>query len=81
MTISKILFQTSKTNQELYIVSMIQSMLPDTWKYLHFTDDAILDFFNLNPIPEFPDIIAKFNSYKNKVFLRTHSGKTRNGFK
>jgi len=30
------------------------------WTYEHYTDDDIIAFFGENPVPEFPNVIAKF---------------------
>jgi hypothetical protein len=30
------------------------------WTYEHYTDDDIVAFFGENPVPEFPNVIAKF---------------------
>ena len=63
-SIPKIFFQTSKKPLENKISRMIKRKLNKDWKYLHFTDDQIIDFFKENPIWEFPEIINKFNSLK-----------------
>ena len=62
--IPKIIFQTSKNKRPLsYIIEMIKNKALD-WKYIHFTDLEIINFFINNPIKEFPNIIKKFKSIK-----------------
>lgn len=59
--IPKVIFQTSRNNQDQYIVDMIKSHSPG-WEYKHFKDDDILQFFKENPLDEFPNIKDKFLS-------------------
>jgi len=63
-SIPKIVFQTSKLKPEAYVLDQIKLFSGPQWSYFHFDDNAILDFFNKNPIPDFPDVISKFNSFK-----------------
>lgn len=60
--IPKIIMQTSIEKTEQYIIDLINKYAPD-WKYIHFTDSEIIQYFNDNPIEEFPNIIDKFNSF------------------
>ena len=60
--ISKIIMQTSKVDQKLYVKNMIMNKCIG-YEYLHFVDDDIIDFFNNNAIDEFPNIINVFNSF------------------
>lgn len=60
--IPKVIVQTSRKKPEQYIVDMVKARSPG-WDYLHFTDDEILVFFSENPIPEFPNVIAKFYTF------------------
>jgi hypothetical protein len=62
MTIPKVIFQTSYKPLPDYIPGLIEAQCPG-WKYLHFLDADILKFFEDNPLEEFPDIAAKFNSF------------------
>ena len=62
MIIPKIFVQTSRSKPEKYIVDMIQSKIPG-WKYLHYNDAEIIEFFKQNPIVELPNIIEKFYSF------------------
>lgn len=59
--IPKIIFQTSINKPEQYVVDKILSKC-DGWRYIHFTDNDVLQFFNENPIEEFKNIIVKFNN-------------------
>jgi hypothetical protein len=61
MKISKILFQTSKEKPKQYVIDLIKKNINNDWQYLHFDDSEIVSFFNDNPLPEFPNIIDKFN--------------------
>ncbi len=65
MGIPKIFFQTSKTPINLYVKQLIESQLTNDWRYLWFSDNDILNFFIENPLPEFPNIIEKYNSFTN----------------
>jgi len=62
--IPKILFQTSKNPIESYVQNTIQSHIP-LWKYLYFNDNDIINFFKLNPLEEFANIIEKFDNLLN----------------
>jgi hypothetical protein len=61
--IPKIIFQTSVNKPNEYLVNMIKNLSPD-WRYIHFNDNEIIDFFKNNYLEEFPNIIEKFNSIK-----------------
>lgn len=60
MTIPKIIFQTSKTKPEQYVIDKISEKCND-WKYTHYDDVEAIQFFDENYIEEFKDIISKFN--------------------
>jgi hypothetical protein len=64
--IPKTIFQTGKNKQDEYIENTILSFCniprPD-WEYKYFTDSECIDFFNDNPLEEFPDIVNKFKSF------------------
>lgn len=57
--IPKIFMQTSRQAPPSYVVDMIRERCPG-WTYQHYTDDDVITFFAENPIPEFPNMIAKF---------------------
>lgn len=61
--IPKILLQTSKEKLEQYVLDTNTDFFHD-WQYLHFVDSEIIEFFENNPLKEFPDIIEVFNSIK-----------------
>ena len=60
--IPKIVMQTAKDKPDAYIVDIINSKCPE-WKYIHFIDSEIIQYFKQTPIQEFPNIIEKFNSF------------------
>jgi mannosyltransferase OCH1-like enzyme len=62
MPIPKTIIQTSRKDQESYVVDMICKR-SQGWQYLHFKDDDIIEFFSDNPIDEFPNVIAKFYTF------------------
>ena len=62
--IPNIIFQTHHTDIHEYIKNKIRYKA-NGWKYLFFNDSDIINFFNNNPINEFPDIVNKFLSIKN----------------
>jgi len=57
--IPKIFMQTSRQKPQQYVVDMIKERCVG-WAYEHYTDDDIIAFFGENPVPEFPNVIAKF---------------------
>jgi mannosyltransferase OCH1-like enzyme len=57
--IPKIIVQTSRQKPEQYVVDMIKQRSLH-WDYQHYTDDDVITFFAENPVPEFPNMIAKF---------------------
>ena len=63
-SIPKIFFQTSIDKPEQYIVDKILSKCEE-YKYYHFDDNEIINFFKENYIEEFKNIIEKFNSIDN----------------
>jgi len=60
--IPKIIMQTAKDKPERYIIDIINNKCPG-WKYIHFVDSEIIQYFKENPNKEFPNIIEKFNSF------------------
>jgi mannosyltransferase OCH1-like enzyme len=62
--IPKVIFQTSIYKPEKYIIDKILSKC-NSYKYLHFNDEEIIDFFKKNYIEEFKNIIKKFNNISN----------------
>jgi len=57
--IPKLFMQTSRQKPQQYVVDMIKERCVG-WTYEHYTDDDIIAFFGENPVPEFPNVIAKF---------------------
>jgi hypothetical protein len=71
--IPKILLQTSKTKLDQYALDITKSFIDDSWTYTHFVDSEIIQFFEQNPLKEFPDIVEVFNNiqkgeYKSDLF-------------
>ena len=60
--IPKIILQTSVKKLDSYIKDFFQHFAPG-YKYEHYTDNEILNYFNSNPIKEFPNVSKLFNSY------------------
>jgi mannosyltransferase OCH1-like enzyme len=63
MSIPHIFVQTSRIKPPSYVVAMIQKHIPD-WIYMHYDDAEIIHFFQQHPLPEMPDIIEKFYSFR-----------------
>jgi len=63
-TIPKTLFQTAAYPQQEYVIRMIKRFLTPEWDYKYFSDSDILAYFKANPLEDFPDIEAKFHSFK-----------------
>jgi mannosyltransferase OCH1-like enzyme len=61
--IPSIFFQTSKKKPLKYVVDQIKEKTKG-WKYMHFTDKDILQFFKEHTLKEFPNIEEKFNSFE-----------------
>jgi hypothetical protein len=47
-----------------YVNEMWESRVDDTWKIEWFDDTRIISFFKENPLPEFPNIVEVFHSFK-----------------
>ena len=62
--IPKLFFQKSKDRLPQYIHDMIKHYLTDEWEYINYINGDEIPFFEKYPLPEFPDIIKKFNSLK-----------------
>ena len=60
--IPKIIFQTSVSKPESYIVDIIKKYCIN-YEYYHFNDSEIINYFQNNPLKNFPNIIDKFNSF------------------
>ena len=60
--IPKIIIQTSEYKPQKYVIDKIFEQVSSEYKYLHFVDSEIIEFFNNHFDPEFPDIIQKFNN-------------------
>lgn len=61
-SIPKTVIQTSKDPIPEGVVKQLKKQL-DGWDYKFFTDTDILQFFQENPLPDFPAITEKFNSF------------------
>lgn len=62
MVIPNVIMQTSFTKPDRYIVEIIKQRCPN-YKYVHFIDSEIIQYFREHPLKEFPNIIDKFNSF------------------
>ena len=62
LKIPKHIFQTSKETLPPHVKKLINMYCPE-WEYSHFTDNECIQFFKSNPIPGFPNIVEKFNSF------------------
>jgi hypothetical protein len=60
--IPKILFQTDVKKPEPYVINKVKSFIDNDYKYYHFDDNEIIEFFKNNKLDDFPDIIQKFNN-------------------
>jgi len=63
MPIPKTVFQSSREPQPQYVIDMIMEKCPG-WTYKHFTDKEIMQYFLMNPLPEFPFIMNVFHKLK-----------------
>jgi len=61
--IPKILLQTNYNQNPQYVVNRLKNNALN-WDYQFFNDKDIIDFFKVNPLDEFPNIINVFNSIK-----------------
>lgn len=59
--IPKILLQTSKEKLPQYVFDLLKPHI-NGWEYKHFVDSEIIEFFEQNPLDEFPDIVEVFNN-------------------
>lgn len=57
--IPKVIMQTSKDKPEPQNVEKMLSLAPG-WKYEHYTDDQIIEYFKANPLEECKNIVEKF---------------------
>ena len=62
-SIPKTVLQLSRTEPAQYIVDMINHYAPD-YKYIHFCNDAQIDFLKSNPSDVFPNIVKVYNSFE-----------------
>jgi hypothetical protein len=62
--IPKLFFQKSRDRIPEYIQGMIKYYLSEGWTYTNYINGDEVLFFEQNPHPEFPEIIAKFNALK-----------------
>jgi len=61
--IPSILIQTSKDPPLTYVVDQLKERSIG-WKYIHFVDKDILQFFKDHPLKEFPKITEVFHSFE-----------------
>jgi FkbM family methyltransferase len=61
--VPKTVIQTGKVKPEQYVIDQILRLCPG-WNYKYFSDEDIIKFFIANPLPNFSNIISKFNSFK-----------------
>ena len=59
--IPKTIIQLSK-DQKLpqYVLNKLKSFTGDHWTYIHFTDDEIIEYLQINAVEEFPFIAEQF---------------------
>lgn len=62
--IPKILLQISKDPLPQYVQDMWQRRIDDSWKIYWFDDAKIIEYFENNPLHEFPNIKEVFNSFE-----------------
>jgi len=62
--IPKILLQISKEPYPDYVKAMWQERTDETWTIDWFDDERIIQFFEDNPLPEFPNIKKVFYSFE-----------------
>lgn len=60
--IPKTLMQTSRDAADPYMRVQLFRYLGSDWTYVHFTDSQILEYFQNNPIDEFPRIADVFHA-------------------
>lgn len=61
--IPKNIIQTSRKDEPNYLVVHMINSRSRGWRYKHYSDKEVIQFFNENPLPEFPNIIEKFYSF------------------
>ena len=57
------IIQTSKYKLKSSVKNKILEKCSSKYTYKHFTDEDILEYFEKNPITEFPNVIQVFNSF------------------
>ena len=61
--IPKVIVQTSRQqNPKEYVVNMIKKR-SNGWNYKHYNDGEVIQFFQENPLSEFPNVVEKFFSF------------------
>jgi len=60
--VPNIIMQTSFSKPEDHIRVLIDQRFPG-WKYQHYVDDEIIEYFHSHPLPEFPHILKKFHEF------------------
>jgi hypothetical protein len=63
--IPKNFIQTSKSKQPPHVIKQIKAQLAPGWNYTHFLDSDIMEFFRVNPHPDFPNIKERFYEINN----------------
>jgi len=62
--IPKIILQTSKDPYPEYVNDMWADRVDHTWTINWFDDEGIIKFFKDNPLPEFPNVVDVFHSFR-----------------
>lgn len=62
--IPKTILQTSKDPYPNYVKEMWRERIDESWTIDWFDDARIIQFFKDNPLPEFPNVIDVFYSFK-----------------
>jgi len=59
--IAKKILQTSKDRQPKHVTRQLKNLCGTDWKYSHYTDAEVADYFQNNALDEFPLILKRFN--------------------
>lgn len=62
--ITKVIFQTSRERPSETVIDNFKKVMPSDWRYEHYNDDDIRQFFIENPLEEFRHIQNVFDSFK-----------------
>jgi len=60
--IPKTIVQTSRGKPQEYVVNLIKQK-SNGWKYEHYDDNEVIQFFREHPLQEFPNVIQKFFTF------------------